>query len=706
MNTTNDTHLTPTEQTTLREFLTRQFNPGELDELIDDLDVDTANLKSATPGDLARGLVAYFDHRGTVADLLGYLIRKRPSVPATETLRQMQARFGPPHAPSHANPQALFESIPTRADAPLPPRQLFAQPARPPPTPSDAAFVGREDELRTLAERIKTNRCVSVTAVGGMGKSALAAEFARRYGPFFAGGVFWLNMEHREGATNEIAQCGAALGFNPERQDEAAAQTLAAWRSPLPRLLIFDNCEDAALFKATAPTEGGCRVLVTKRNDRWLAALGVRDLPLLALPPAQSLALLRQLAPRLPVDGNTDADLRALAQFVEHLPLALHLLGCYLDTYAADLPPAQVLRELHALGPRADALSGQLDGQAIDTPTGHTPNLARTFLLNLGKLDAAQPRDALARALFARAACLAPGLPFPRSLLRLMLAEVASNDTATSKAFADAINRLLALGLMERAAENLRLHRLLALYAHSELHETAPAELDAALDAVEQALAREASRIIEAGLPAPLRAWQEHLSYVADAATARGSEPTGRLSNALGHHLWMIGSYPAARAAFERALKIFEQVLGVNHPNVATLVNNLGMVMKNMGDLPAARAAFERALKIDEAALGPDHPDVAIDINNLGDVMRLMGDLPAARAACERALKIDEAAFGPDHPNVAIDVNNLGEVMRAMGDLPAARAAFERALRILERALGAEHPNTQLVQGNLARLDE
>ena len=59
---------------------------------------------------------------------------------------------------------------------------------------------------------------------------------------------------------------------------------------------------------------------------------------------------------------------------------------------------------------------------------------------------------------------------------------------------------------------------------------------------------------------------------------------------------------PAARANYERALKIFENNLGENHPNVATLVNNLGGVLQDLGDLPAARDHFERALKIDEAA--------------------------------------------------------------------------------------------------------
>jgi len=35
-----------------------------------------------------------------------------------------------------------------------------------------------------------------------------------------------------------------------------------------------------------------------------------------------------------------------------------------------------------------------------------------------------------------------------------------------------------------------------------------------------------------------------------------------------------------------------------NHPYVASTINNLGSVLKDLGDLSGARAAFERAIKI------------------------------------------------------------------------------------------------------------
>ena len=119
-----------------------------------------------------------------------------------------------------------------------------------------------------------------------------------------------------------------------------------------------------------------------------------------------------------------------------------------------------------------------------------------------------------------------------------------------------------------------------------------------------------------------------------------------------------------------------------------------------------ARAAYGRALAIWTEVYGEDHPQAAAAHNNLGLVMQAEGDLAGARAAYERALAIDEPTYGSQHPKVARDVNNLGTVMKDLGDLAGARAAFERALAIREAILGPDHPSTQLVRRNLASLDD
>ena len=83
--------------------------------------------------------------------------------------------------------------------------------------------------------------------------------------------------------------------------------------------------------------------------------------------------------------------------------------------------------------------------------------------------------------------------------------------------------------------------------------------------------------------------------------------------------------------------------------------------------MPAAKAAFERALKSDEKTFGPDHPQVAIYVNNLGSVLKDLGDLPAAKAAFERALAIFRKSLGDEHPKTRLAQRNLDSLLKKAG---------------------------------------
>src|SRR5260370_38487766 len=62
--------------------------------------------------------------------------------------------------------------------------------------------------------------------------------------------------------------------------DDKMRLVLSAWQSPMPRLLVFDNCEDEELFIRWRPSTGGCRVLITSLRPNWSSELGIKALPL------------------------------------------------------------------------------------------------------------------------------------------------------------------------------------------------------------------------------------------------------------------------------------------------------------------------------------------------------------------------------------------------------------------------------------------
>jgi hypothetical protein len=147
-----------------------------------------------------------------------------------------------------------------------------------------------------------------------LGKTQLASEFVQRFGQFFAGGVLWLSFADPAVVSTEVSACGGpgALALHPEFHTLPIADQVqlmqAAWQSPLPLLLVFDNCEDEAPLAQWRPPHGGCRVLVTSRRAWWKAAPGVRALPLGILHCQESMMLLHYYRPDPPAD---EVDLEA-----------------------------------------------------------------------------------------------------------------------------------------------------------------------------------------------------------------------------------------------------------------------------------------------------------------------------------------------------------------------------------------------------------
>ena len=171
-----------------------------------------------------------------------------------------------------------------------------------------------------------------------------------------------------------------------------------------------------------------------------------------------------------------------------------------------------------------------------------------------------------------------------------------------------------------------------------------------------------------------------------------------------GIKLYQQGRYREAIPIAEKVLTISEKVLGPEHPNTATSLNNLAELYRNMGAYDKAEPLYRRSLAIREKVLGPDHPDTAQSLNNLGLLYNSLGAYEKAEPLYRRSLAIKEKVMGPEHPNTATSLNNLTMLYRATGAYDKAEPLLRRSLAIREKVLGPEHASTAQSLNNLAAL--
>ena len=111
-----------------------------------------------------------------------------------------------------------------------------------------------------------------------------------------------------------------------------------------------------------------------------------------------------------------------------------------------------------------------------------------------------------------------------------------------------------------------------------------------------------------------------------------------------------------------------------------------GTLLSLEGHVEAAVAADERARVEKEKLLGPDHPDVFTSVNNVGFALLMSRDYSRALVAEKKAEEGIARVLGPEHPMIALSLDNEGEILNGLGRYPEAQATFERVLDVWKKA--------------------
>ena len=615
---------------------------------------------------------------GLAAKAVGALERSERKHPYPHTVRSLADAL----SLSRDERTALVAAVPKRVGAAAPASDSGATALPVPPT----RLVGREHDLQEVAELLREpeTRLLTLTGVGGVGKTRLAIEAARNAAELFADGVAFVTLAPLGDPALVIPTVSRSLGLI-ETEDRTPREALQAHLREKRLLLVLDNFEhllEAALEVSALMVS--CRDVVVLATSR--APLHIRGeqeypvppltLPAFTLSPAPQEILespsgrlfvdrARAASPAFSLEGENAAAVAAICWRLAGLPLALELAAAK----ARVLSPPHLLRRLDR------ALSS---GGARDLPPRQrTVRATLDWSYNLLSEEE--------KALFRRLSVFAGGFA-------LEAAEVvgASEETDTEDVL-ELLERLveqsLVLAQLGEDSGEVRYGMLepVRQYALERL------ELS---DEAEEARQRHAEYYLELAQQAEPELWgprqvallnrleEEHDNLLAVLRWARetGDVEIGlRLAGSLGWFWWTRGYLEEGRRWAEEFL---EENDASDHP-VGGLVrakalHGMAQLAFGKGDLARAVELFEESLTLHRES--DDEGGVAIVIVQLGQIARTRGEHDGAVALSDEGLALSRKLG--DRMGAAIALNTLGCVERQRGNTETAMARHEESLAL------------------------
>ena len=623
--------------------------------------------------------------------------------------------------------------------------------------PATTSFIGREAELAQIENWLMepNGRLLTIIGPGGMGKTRLAQEGARRQQRNFSDGVWMISLVPQTNMTEVVTAVAQAIGLTHFGKD-AIARQLFNHLKPLEMLLVLDNLEHLLTpelrdFLSQLTQEApDLRLIATSRERLNLQAerlLELQGLPfpvsgdpysLLSQPAAdRHLPLTEYASVQLFINrvqrvqagfdlSRQETAVADLCQLVGGLPLALELAA----TWTRVLSVAEIVAEIQR---GLDALTTTLH----DVPERHRSLqavIASSWQMLTQEEQALFRKLAVFRGGFSRTAAQRvanASLPqlmslVDRSFLRLdedqrfrrhpLLLQFAQEQLAAQpgeKAQAAAAHARFFAEFVQRREPTLKgsdaPQALVTLSADLENIRAAwqwgLAQLDTVvLDKMVAGVARffgDRSRFLEG-----TAVFEQSLKVITDQpATSRLKPILAKIQVELGRFWHENGRFAEAEAILRQADDLTQQ-----HQLTDARIDclrQLGVVTDDQGNRQAAHRYLKEALQLCRAAGDPDQiPPI---LNALGNLCVSDGDYDQARVYFNEAMMLAEAAGNTLrvailHNNIGIIANRQKNYREAIRQWQLALTHFEALAHDIGRA-NANH-NIAMAFAGLEQYDE
>ncbi|MCA1625945.1 MAG: tetratricopeptide repeat protein, partial [Acidobacteria bacterium] len=585
----------------------------------------------------------------------------------------------------------------------------------------NSAIIGREREIAEIENLLLQPKTtlLTLTGVGGTGKTRLAQEIALRMLPEFLDGAFFVALDAMRNAELVAPTIAQTLGVK-EASGKSIVEMLKNFLQAKQILLVADNFEQVVLaapfFTEILDNAPLVKILVTSRAMLKIQAEREFCVPPLDLPDNaaqtslenltefESVKLFLERAKSIkPNFAPTNENAPVIAEIclrLEGLPLAIELAAARIKILSPEQISARLENRLKLL-----------TGGSKDLPA-RRQTMRGVIAWSYDLLEADE------KILFRRLAVFAGGFTIeavesicsPDEIDTLnSLTSLIENNLVKQTETANGESRFRLLEVVREYAQEIlatsnegelirRNHATFFL----KLAQAAEPEILGGQGAKWLALIEEEHNNFRAAffwaaasdtetavnLAGALRDFwvlrnqlTEGREWFETALERAGGTPAAarfKLFSGLGQAARFQGDFAAAQKAYQEGLTAGKESNDLRQIAVAN--RGLAAVVKGQGDFAAARKFYEEALAISREI--DEKFGIAVSLNALGDLARVEGDYAAARPLFEESLKMCRELGNKQ--GVGCTLNNLGAIAFALGDYETARSRFAEGLRMAQ----------------------
>ena len=195
--------------------------------------------------------------------------------------------------------------------------------------PAITSLIGRDAEVSNLQAALRSHRLVTLTGVGGVGKTRLALEVATQLADEFVDGVWLFELAAVADPAAVPDAVAAVLGIT-QQPGKSVGESVASALEGRSRLLVFDNCEHvvdsvADLVAAILAASATVKVLATSREGIGVADEQLWRVPSLDVGAAVELFVERAQSMVSDTLANETTAVEEICRRLDGIPLAIEL---------------------------------------------------------------------------------------------------------------------------------------------------------------------------------------------------------------------------------------------------------------------------------------------------------------------------------------------------------------------------------------------